>query len=197
MELTNLTILDLLNEIDRRSVDTDSGLLNSQSNKKVLEHLNTHPNDSVGLSLTFGKPTILTEKTNLCSRCGKIKDSSHFRYYQARVDADGFLLRINSICDECETSSNNQRKNILLTEFENGNIPQKPENGDVCPHCGKPWYGKWHRHHDITTGKFVKWICGHCNMAMNDQRNATPNNELVTSSPNNEKKGWMGLFRNW
>lgn len=173
MNLKNYTILELLNELNSRCYSPETGILSSSANCKVMEALRFNENMEVGLALTFGKPTNVTEKTHKCSRCGNVYPSDQFKYYLSRIDGDGFLMRTNAICSECSKLSDEKRRKSLFKEEYRGNVNAKPKEGDVCPVCDRKWYGVWHRHHNAVTDKFITWACGFCNMKFNDQRELT------------------------
>lgn len=152
MCLSKTSNKELINELTIRGL-----LTNSKSNSILLDNLN----DNVKLILTYGEPS----GNMKCRECKESKDVNCFSFYQARVGADGFLLRSNAICCECSKLSNKQRKKVL----DNANVPPKPKSGDVCSNCEREWDGNWHRHH--VGDKFIAYICGHCNMSFSDQRN--------------------------
>lgn len=179
MNIKNYSIYELLVELNNRCSPPETGLLNSQSNKKIMEHLAYNPNTPIGIVLTYGKPKDITEKNHKCSRCGKLRPSEYFSYYQSRIDNEGYLLRTNAICSICAEKINKERHEILDNILINENILEKPKKGDVCPQCDREWYGNWHRHHDPVTLDFVGWICGHCNMKLDDQRNLSAINRKI------------------
>jgi hypothetical protein len=157
MSVSQLSNEDLLKELKNRGL-----LTNSKTNDLVLSELT---NTSVKVILTFGLPT---EKMS-CRECNEFKESDKFSFYQTRVSADGFLMRSNALCVECSKESNKKRKIVL----DSADIPEKPKKGDVCINCDRSWNGNWHRHH--VDDKYIGYICGHCNMSFNDQRNKTNN----------------------
>lgn len=170
--LNKISSIELLDELQKRCSDESrgTGVLNSTSNRKVLSDLINNPTMKFGIVLTYGYPSDVNVKNHKCRECGEIKDSSHFTYYLSRVDQDGNLMRSNAICDECSKGLNKKRSYVLKFENKNGIIPDKPKYGDICPDCGRQWFGLWHRHHDDTNKSFVRWECGNCNMKHSDQR---------------------------
>jgi len=180
MKIKNCSILDLLREINNRCNLSNTGILNSESNKKIMEYLEYNPDAQIGLALTFGKPTVMTEKNHKCSRCGKMKSSEHYQYYLSRIDSDGYLLRTNAICDECRNEMNKSRHRTMSQEIKAGKIGEKPKSGDVCPSCNREWTGKWHRHHDSKSSKFKGWICSQCNMSLHDQRKLSNPDKILS-----------------
>ncbi len=170
MDLSNISTIDLINELNRRKIDDSTGVLNSEANKKVLKKLQENPEQPVGLILTFGYPKEKDPKTHKCSRCYEIKDHNNYSYYLSRVDGNGYLMRSNALCDSCTKLSNKKRSKILNNANNEGLIPDKPKDGDICTSCSREWYGNWHRHHDDKNEKFIAWICGHCNMSLSEQR---------------------------
>jgi hypothetical protein len=157
MCLSNYSNEDLLVEIVSRGIIT-----NSKSNDKIISESRY---ENVSVILTKGLPT----EQMKCRECNEMKDPTKFSFYKSRVDANGYLMRSNALCDECSTHSNKQRKEVL----DNSIIPEKPNKGDVCPHCKRSWDGNWHRHH--VGESFISYICGHCNMSFSDQRNKNTN----------------------
>lgn len=170
MCLSKHTIKELIDEINNRCSSSDLGLLDSESNNKVLQKLTENENLPIGICLTFGTPRTETDNKYKCSRCGERKDSSNFRFYQSRVDKEGFLMRSNALCNSCSDLQNRKRTKILNEANKLGLIPEKPKCGDTCIGCGREWHGNWHRHHDDETHKFVQWLCAHCNMSLSEQR---------------------------
>jgi hypothetical protein len=152
MCLSKISNGELINELNSRGL-----LTNSKSNNILLEG----PNDNVKVILTYGEPSSKMK----CRECKEMKNSDCFSFYQARVAADGFLMRSNALCRDCAKTSNKQRKEVL----DNANIPTKPKSGDICPNCEREWSGNWHRHH--VGDEFISYLCGHCNMSFSDQRN--------------------------
>ena len=57
----------------------------------------------------------------------------------------------------------------LKEAFKASDIPPKPTAGSRCPNCKREWHNQWHKHH--SKGKFIDWLCGNCNMALQDHRN--------------------------
>lgn len=152
MCLSNISNDQLINELNSRGL-----LTNSKSNDILLNNLN----GDVKVILTYGEPSGEME----CRECKEMKNADCFSFYQARVGADGFLMRSNALCCDCSKASNKQRKEVL----DKADIPSKPKSGDVCFNCEREWGGNWHRHH--VGDKFISYICGHCNMSFSDQRN--------------------------
>ena len=144
---------DLLKEIISRGIIT-----NSKSNDNIIS--GSSLNESLVI-LTKGIPT----KKMRCRECDEMKDPTKYSFYKSRVDANGYLMRSNALCNECSEQTNKQRKKVL----DNAIIPEKPKKGDVCENCKRSWDGNWHRHH--IGDKFISYICGHCNMSFSDQRN--------------------------
>jgi hypothetical protein len=170
MCLNKYTIKELLDEINNRCSSSGLGLLNSESNGKVYEKLVETENLSIGICLTFGLPKTEINDKDKCRSCRKKKDSSNFRFYQSRVDKNGFLMRTNAICNSCSRPQNKKRTKILNDANKSGLIPKKPKSGDTCQGCEREWHGNWHRHHNDETHEFVSWLCGHCNMSLSEQR---------------------------
>lgn len=143
---------DLIKELHERGFMT-----NSFSNDLIL----SGNFETFKVILTHGEP-----KTEMkCRQCRLKKPSDQFRFYQARVDSNGYLMRSNALCNECSKKSNSERKKVLDSAI----IPKKPKSGDICVNCNREWTGNWHRHHE--EDRFVAYICGHCNMSFSDQRN--------------------------
>jgi hypothetical protein len=153
-KLSEFSVIDLILEFQNRGL-----LTNAKSNQEIINNL--HKNDNLSLILTRGLPNEKME----CRECRNSLDSKLFTYYLSRVDQKGYLMRTNALCYQCSTKSNQERKKV----FDNSNIPPKPKKGDKCPNCDRKWLGNWHRHHE--GDKFIKWLCGHCNMSFSDQRN--------------------------
>jgi hypothetical protein len=160
MCLTRFSNEELIREIASRGI-----LTNSRGNNLIISGLSL---SDVSVILTKGLP----QKKMKCRECGEMKDPLKYAFYKSRVDADGYLMRSNALCDECAVKSNKQRKEVL----DNAVIPEKPNKGDICKNCERSWDGNWHRHH--IGEKFVSYICGHCNMSFSDQRNKKNNNNL-------------------
>ena len=95
-----------------------------------MKDLNNN-NEIKGYSLHNGKPPGLHE----CSKCLKMLDNSHFKYYKHRVNKKGYLLRSNALCSECVKITNKERKTTLDKATKNNEIPPKPLPGDICPNC--------------------------------------------------------------
>jgi|LauGreDrversion4_2_1035121.scaffolds.fasta_scaffold20996_1 hypothetical protein len=151
MCISNYSTEELLLELKNRNL-----LTNSKSNDLVLNNCT----DNVKVILSYGEPNEQLK----CRECRESKDSKHFAFYQARVDAKGYLMRSNALCDVCSKISNEQRKKVL----DSADIPDKPKSGETCPNCLREWSGNWHRHH--VGDDFIAYICGHCNMSFSDQR---------------------------
>lgn len=141
-------------------------LTNSESHEKVIERFANGDAEVLQFILTNGIPPDI----NQCRECKENLSTDQFSYYQLRVDAKGFLMRSNALCNDCSKKTNKERKKVL-DKFKN-EIPPKPKKGTRCPNCKRAWSGNWHRHHDKKTEKFIKWLCGNCNMALQDQRNS-------------------------
>jgi hypothetical protein len=171
MNLEEASKRDLLQELIKRLKSEGTDILNSESNSKVLSELDSDPNLNFNISLTFGLPDTLSHDKYRCSRCDNKKETKCFRFYQSRVDKDGYLMRSNALCDTCSVESNKRRAATLSEAHRNGEISDRPKEGDTCPHCSREWYGNWHRHHDDVNHKFIEWLCGDCNMSFHDQRN--------------------------
>lgn len=154
IDLSTSSTVDLISELSRRGL-----LTNAKSNNEIIRTLDQ--NSKISVILTKGIPTNRME----CRECRRTLNSYNFNYYLSRVDQNGFLMRSNALCYDCSSNSNRERKRVL----ENSIIPPKPECGDECPNCQRPWTGNWHRHHE--GDKFIEWLCGHCNMSFSDQRN--------------------------
>lgn len=154
IDLTVISIQDLIYEIQRRGLIT-----NSKSNKVILDELETL--NEIHFILSKGYPKEKME----CRECRNFLESKSFSYYLSRVDQNGFFWRSNALCNDCATHSNKSRKKVL----DNAKIPSKPKKGDKCTNCDREWNGKWHRHHE--GDEFIKWLCGHCNTHLSDQRN--------------------------
>ena len=156
-ELIKYSDNDLLQELHRRGRFTTSTV-----NTEILSELTRGSKcGSFRVILTRGIPT----SRNQCSRCRKTFPATEFSYYQARVQKSGHLQRSNAVCRACKRLG----KNELDAAVKNIRIPPRPGSGSVCSHCERSWTGNWHRHHQ--EDKFVGWLCGHCNMSLNDHRN--------------------------
>ena len=117
----------------------------------------------------YGKP----RGNHECSKCRKNKPESQFSYYSKRVDKNDYLMRSNALCSECTNQFNKERKETMKKDKDK--IPEKPEDGSICPNCNRAWGSKtqprnWHRDHDAIKHEFRGWICGDCNMAKHDHR---------------------------
>lgn len=152
--MDNITTKEILLELEKRGVIT-----NSKSKNNILD---CDDCNDIKIILSKGFPKQKLE----CRECRKFLDYSHYNFYQSRVDQNGFFMRANALCYECGLKSNKDRKTVLQSVIDS--IPKKPTKGDICPSCNREWYGNWHRHH--VGEKFINWLCGHCNMSMNDQR---------------------------
>ena len=173
MNIEDLSKKDLIDELRKRFHKDGYDILNSSSNSKVLSALDDDPNLQFNISLTFGLPDTLSHDRYKCSRCHEKKENKKFSFYQSRIGSDGYQMRSNALCNTCTDISSKRRSSTLLEASENGEIPDMPSEGDICPHCDRKWFGKWHRHHDDVNHKFIDWLCGNCNMSFHDQR--TPN----------------------
>jgi hypothetical protein len=171
MDLQEASKKDLLKELIKRFNEDGYDILKSEANSKVLLELENNEGLNFNVSLTFGLPDTLSHNKYKCSRCNTKKENKYFKFYQSRVGADGYLMRSNALCDTCSVSINKRRTATLVEAFKNGEIPDTPNPGEICPHCNREWYGKWHRHHDDVNHKFIEWLCGDCNMSFHDQRN--------------------------
>jgi hypothetical protein len=113
--------------------------------------------------------------THECSKCRHQKPTSEYNYYQQRVDKNGYLMRSNALCHQCNLLMNNERKNTLKRAKIEGKIPPKPNPGDICTGCNRNWGTieqprNWHRDHDAIKNEFRGWLCADCNMAKHDHR---------------------------
>ena len=143
----------------------------------IMKLIQTNPtnvnlSNAVGIILHNGKPPGLDE----CRECLARKDSSHFNYYNSRVDKNGCLQRVNAVCKVCSKEIDKERKDTLAKAAKAGKIPTKPNPGDICPNCHRSWGTpekpkNWHRDHDAIKSEFRTWLCGLCNMALQDNRN--------------------------
>jgi len=170
MNIQEASKKDLIQELIKRFKSDGYDILNSESNSKVMEKLNLDPNLKFNISLTLGLPDTLSHDKYKCSRCHLNKENKHFSFYLSRISADGYLMRSNALCDICSVESNKRRSKTLKEAHKNGEIPDMPNSGDICPNCNREWHGKWHRHHDDVNHKFIDWLCGNCNMSFHDQR---------------------------
>lgn len=153
MCLSEISTEEILLELKRRNKMT-----NSKTNNIILSNMSEK---NIGVILTFGPPNNMLK----CRECCELKNSNQYSFYQARVDSNGYLMRSNALCNDCNKESNKQRKQVL----DNSQIPKKPKSGDICSNCNREWSGNWHRHH--VGESFVSYLCGHCNMSFSDQRN--------------------------
>jgi hypothetical protein len=154
MSLCDCSNDDLLMEIISRGLISNDLTMNriNQDNIKNFKFIYTH-----------GIP----DCDMICRECGELKHSSEFTFYNGRVDRHGYLMRSNAICDSCKTNLDSKRSFVL----DAVKSITKPKKGDICDCCGREWHYNWHRHHEGDT--FIGYICGHCNMSLNDQRNKT------------------------
>lgn len=146
----------------------NAGLLTrTKTNNLVFERFknSTNEDEVIKFILSSGEPS----KIQQCSECKENLSADQFSYYQARVDNQGYLSRSNALCNECSKKINKERKEILATQQDK--IPERPQSGTLCPNCNRAWSGNWHQHHSYETGEFVAWLCGNCNMALQDRRN--------------------------
>lgn len=160
MGISRKEILKIINVLKKHNL-----LTNSNTHERVIERFEKHNSEVLKFIVTNGIP----EGINQCRECKENLSTDQFSYYQLRVDSKGFLMRSNALCSQCSKESDKERKKVL-DEFKD-QIPSKPKKGTRCPNCQRAWSGTWHRHHDKKTKKFVKWLCGNCNMALQDQRN--------------------------
>jgi len=170
MNLQEASKKDLIKEIIKRFKEDGYDILKSEANTKVLLELENNQNINFNIVLTFGEPDTLSDDKFKCSRCYEKKETKCFSFYKSRVDADGYLMRSNAVCNTCTFKINKRRSKTLKEASKNGEIPDMPTPGQVCPNCNRGWYGKWHRHHDDVKHKFIDWLCGDCNMSFHDQR---------------------------
>lgn len=153
-------LLDIIEKLKKAGL-----LTNSDAHEKVIKRFKEKKPAVVQFILTNGIP----QGINHCRECKENLSTDQFSYYKLRVDSKGFLMRSNALCSECSKKSNKDRK-AVLDEFKDS-IPDKPKSGTRCPKCQRAWSGNWHRHHDKKTKQFIEWLCGNCNMALQDQRN--------------------------
>lgn len=141
--------------------------------KRLEEVLASSP-DIKGFILHKGEPPGLHE----CSKCRDLKGSEHFKYYQSRVDKNGYLMRSNALCNSCDKTMKQERESTLKKAELNNEIGDKPQPGSICPNCKRAWGAaeqprNWHRDHDAILNVFRGWLCGDCNMAKHDHRHGT------------------------
>ena len=141
--------------------------------KRLEELLASNP-DIKGVIAHKGEPPGLHE----CSKCRELKGSEHFKYYQNRVDKNGYLMRSNALCNICDKSMRQERESTLKKAELNNEIGEKPCPGSTCPNCSRAWGTaekprNWHRDHDAIQNIFRGWLCGDCNMAKHDHRHGT------------------------
>ena len=153
-------ILEILDKLKGAGLFT-----RSKTHDKVIERYRDEDAEIALVIVTNGIPPGF----NHCRECKENLPSDQFSYYQTRVDQRGYLSRSNAVCHSCSKKIGDKRKMIL--DKEKDAIPEKPRPGSICPNCERAWQGNWHRHHDDVTEKFIKWLCGNCNMALQDQRN--------------------------
>jgi len=140
-------------------------LTNSDTNDIAFKRFLNNETSIIKFILNNGVP----EGINQCRECKENLSTDQFSYYQLRVDSKGFLMRSNALCKDCSKKSNKERNEVL--NKDKAIIPKRPISGTRCPNCNRAWAGNWHRHHDKETKKFIGWLCGNCNMALQDQRN--------------------------
>ena len=141
--------------------------------KRLEELLALNP-DIKGFIAHKGEPPGLHE----CSKCRELKGSEHFKYYQNRVDKNGYLMRSNALCNTCDKNMRQERDSTLKKAELNNEIGEKPCPGSTCPNCSRAWGTveqprNWHRDHDAIQNIFRGWLCGDCNMAKHDHRHGT------------------------
>lgn len=166
--MKNADIAELFRQIQEHGLFTNANAMIGRVYDKLINDLDGE--NGAKFIPTLGEP----QTPDTCSECRQLLSWDMFTYYQTRVKSDGTLMRSNALCKSCNEKLNKKRKQIL--ESEKSEIPDKPKSGDICPNCERAWKGNWHRDHDYKTDKFVAWICGQCNMAMQDRR--TPNQKL-------------------
>ena len=153
--MESISTKELLLELERRGAITSS-----KSKNSIISDEGDFGEVRVILAKGFPKEHLE------CRECRQFLDHTHYNFYQSRVDQNGYFMRANALCHECGIKSNKDRYAVL--DSVSDLIPEKPKKGDVCPSCERAWKGNWHRHH--VGDKFINWLCGHCNMSMNDQR---------------------------
>jgi len=152
--IEELSNLELIRELEKRGLFT-----NATCNKLILNEIDNLNNYQ--LIITKG----ITNEECQCRECNRFFPADDFPHYMARVDQYGYLLRGHAICSECLDKDNKHRKKV----FAKSNIPTEPKKGDICTNCGRPWNGRWQRHH--VGNDFVGWECTMCNTSKHDQRN--------------------------
>lgn len=152
--MEDITDNELLNELKTRGFFT-----NSKSTQQILNEENKN---GIKVILTRGIP----HKEAECSRCRKMLPPDMFSYYQARVSKNGYLQRSNAVCTDCAKEGEEEKNQAIKNSSE---VYEKPNPGDICPHCERSWFGNWHRHHQ--GDKFLGYYCGNCNMSWQDHRN--------------------------
>lgn len=141
--------------------------------KRIEELLISNP-EIKGFIAHKGEPLGLHE----CSKCRELKGSEHFKYYQSRVDKNGYLMRSNALCNPCDKNMKQERDDTLKKAELNHEVGDKPKPGSICPNCSRAWGTaeqprNWHRDHDAIHNVFRGWLCGDCNMAKHDHRHGT------------------------
>lgn len=141
--------------------------------KQIEEMMASNP-DIKGFIAHRGEPPGLHE----CSKCRELKGNEHFKYYQNRVDKNGYLMRSNALCNPCDKIMRQERDSTLKKAQINNEIGEKPSPGSTCPNCSRAWGTpeqprNWHRDHDAIQNVFRGWLCGDCNMAKHDHRHGT------------------------
>lgn len=149
------------------SLKSEGLLTRSPGNEIVFNRFknSNDKNEIIKFILSSGEPSA----TQQCSECKENLSADQFSYYQARVDNKGYLSRTNALCQMCAKKLNKDRRDAF--KKDKANIPKKPVPGTRCPHCKRAWSHSWHKHHSYETGEFKAWICGNCNMALQDRRN--------------------------
>lgn len=166
--MTKSKILEILEFLQREGL-----LTNSRTNQLVYDRYKNGGNTDEVISFILTSGEVRGEME--CSRCRKMLPAGQFRFYQTRVSSTGYLMRSNALCRDCTEASDKKRREVLSQEKDR--IPPRPQKGAVCPNCNRAWPGNWHRHHSEKTNRFIGWLCGNCNMAMQDQRNPNAKNE--------------------
>ena len=98
---------------------------------KQFEELLASKPDIKGFIVHKGEPPGLHE----CSKCRELKGSDHFKYYQTRVDRNGYLMRSNALCNACDKIMKQERDSTLKKAGLNNEIGDKPQPGSTCPNC--------------------------------------------------------------